>query len=90
MSWFKQLFDDSNSINEKSVVGFFAFFLMCIAFMVDIITGYMGKELVINRMIFDGFMVIVLGSFAIGSADKYINRKNPTDKSENNKPDELG
>ena len=82
MSWFKNLFDDSNSINEKSVVGFVAFSLMCIAFLVDIITGYMGKELVINRMIFDGFMVIVLGSFAIGSVDKFVHKNKPTDKSE--------
>jgi hypothetical protein len=42
----------------------------------------MGKELVINRMIFDGFMVIVLGSFAIGSIDKFIHKNNPTDKPE--------
>lgn len=90
MNWFKNLVDDNNSINEKSVVGFVAFALMCIAFIVDIITGYMGKELVINRMIFDGFMVIVLGSFAIGSVDKFIHRSKPVDKSEDNKPDELG
>jgi len=42
----------------------------------------MGKELVINRMIFDGFMVIVLGSFAIGSVDKFVHKNKPTDKSE--------
>lgn len=90
MSWFKQLFDDNNSTNEKSVVGFVAFFLMCIAFLVDIITGYLGKELVINRMIFDGFMILVLGSFGIASVDKFINRSKPTDKSEDKKDKEEG
>lgn len=90
MSWFKQLFDDNNSTNEKSVVGFVAFFLMCIAFLVDIITGYLGKELVINRMIFDGFMVLVLGSFGIASVDKFINRSKPTDKPEDKKDEEVG
>jgi hypothetical protein len=90
MGWFKDLVDDNNSINEKSVVGFIAFSLMCIAFIVDIITGYLGKELVINRMIFDGFMIIVLGSFAIGSVDKFINKSKPSDKSEETKENEVG
>jgi len=75
MGWFKQLFDDNNSINEKSVIGFVAFFMMVIALGVDIVTGFAGKEFVINEFIFDGFMVIVLGSFGIGSIDKFINAK---------------
>ena len=75
MGWFKQLFDDNNTINEKSVIGFIAFFMMVIALGVDIVTGFAGKEFVINEFIFDGFMVIVLGSFGIGSIDKFINAK---------------
>lgn len=82
-NFFKQLFDDNNSINEKSVVGFIAFLMLCIAFLVDIVTGYFGKEFVMNKVIFDGFMVMVLGSFGIASVDKWINKKNPTDKNEN-------
>jgi ABC-type uncharacterized transport system permease subunit len=82
-NFFKQLFDDNNSINEKSVVGFIAFLMLCIAFLVDIVTGYFGKEFVMNKVIFDGFMVLVLGSFGIASVDKWINKKNPTDKNEN-------
>ena len=73
--FFYQLFDDNNSINEKSVVGFVAFFMLCIAFLVDIITGYAGKEFVVNKIIFDGFMVMVLGSFGIASVDKWMNKK---------------
>ena len=78
-NWFKHLFDDNNSINEKSVVGFTAFVMMCLAFLTDIITGYFGKELVINKMIFDGFMILVLGSFGIASVDKWIHRNKPGD-----------
>jgi ABC-type uncharacterized transport system permease subunit len=81
-NFFKQLFDDNNSINEKSVVGFIAFLMLCIAFLVDIVTGYFGKEFVMNKVIFDGFMVLVLGSFGIASVDKWINKKNPADKNE--------
>ena len=78
-NFFKQLFDDNNSINEKSVVGFIAFLMLCIAFLVDIITGYAGKEFVVNKIIFDGFMVMVLGSFGIASIDKWTNRKKDID-----------
>ena len=77
--FFNQLFDDNNSINEKSVVGFIAFVMLCLAFLVDIITGYFGKEFVVNKVVFDGFMVLVLGSFGIASIDKWTNRKKDID-----------
>jgi ABC-type uncharacterized transport system permease subunit len=73
--FFSDLFSDNNDINEKSFVGFLAFCCMIIALFVDLITGWLGKELVINEFIFDGFMVIVLGAFGIGSIDKFINAK---------------
>jgi hypothetical protein len=75
MGWFKTLFDDNNTINEKSVIGFIAFFMMVIALGINIVTGFTGREFVINEFIFDGFVVIVLGSFGIGSIDKFINSK---------------
>ena len=77
--FFHQLFDDNNSINEKSVVGFIAFVMLCLAFLVDIVTGYFGKEFVVNKVVFDGFMVLVLGSFGIASIDKWTNRKKDID-----------
>lgn len=88
--FFKTLFDDNNSINEKAVVGFIAFFMLVIALAVDLITGYMGNHLVINEFIFDGFMVIVLGAFGIASVDKWMNHKkaNKKEESEENKPEE--
>jgi ABC-type uncharacterized transport system permease subunit len=80
MGFFKELFKDNNDINEKSVVGFLSFTMMVIALFVDLVTGYMGKELLINEYIFNGFLVITLGSFGIASVDKYINRKAEHDK----------
>lgn len=76
MSFIKDLFKDNNDINEKSVVGFLSFLCMVIALVVDLVTGAMGKEMVINQFIFDGFLVITLGAFGIASVDKWINRKN--------------
>jgi hypothetical protein len=86
-NFFKQLFDDNNTINEKSVVGFIAFFMMVLSLLVDLVTGYMGKELLINEFIFDGFLVITLGSFGIASVDKWINNKNK--KSEDNEEEMM-
>jgi ABC-type uncharacterized transport system permease subunit len=80
--FFSQLFNDNNTINEKSVVGFLAFLMMVISLFVDLITGWMGKELLINEFIFDGFLVITLGSFGIASVDKWINNKNKKSEDE--------
>jgi ABC-type uncharacterized transport system permease subunit len=84
MGFLKELFKDNNDINEKSVVGFLSFIMMVIALIVDLVTGWMGKELLINEYIFNGFLVITLGAFGIASVDKYINRKAEHD---NNKLD---
>jgi hypothetical protein len=73
--FFKNLFDDNNTINEKAIVGFIAFACLVLALLVDLVTGYMGTALVINEFIFDGFMVIILGSFGIASVDKFMNLK---------------
>jgi len=65
--------------------------MMVLALAVDLITGYMGKELLINQFIFDGFMVIVLGAFGIGSVDKFINSKREENESKSeSKDEELG
>lgn len=92
MSFIKDLFRDNNDINEKSVVGFISFTMMVIALVVDLVTGALGKELLINEFIFDGFMIITLGSFGIASIDKWTNRKTEVEKekmeaeAENNDP----
>jgi ABC-type uncharacterized transport system permease subunit len=80
MGFLKELFKDNNDINEKSVVGFLSFTMMVIALFVDLVTGWMGKELLINEYIFNGFLVITLGAFGIASVDKFINRKAEHDK----------
>ena len=72
--FFHDLFNDENSINEKSVVGFLAFVVMVVFAVTDIVTGSLGKDLVINEFIFNAFMWLVLGSFGIGSVDKWINK----------------
>lgn len=82
MKFLRNLFDDNNTINEKSVVGFGAFIMMVITLAVDIVTGVMGQEMPIHEFVFDGFLVITLGSFGIASVDKWINNKNAKGETE--------
>ena len=81
-NFFKQLFSDDNQINEKSFIGFLAFCMMIIFAAADIITGALGKELVVQQFIFDAFLWLTLGSFGIGSVDKFINSKKGTQEVE--------
>jgi ABC-type uncharacterized transport system permease subunit len=80
--FFSKLFDDNNTINEKSFIGFIAFCCMVLALVVDLVTGWLGKELLINKFIFDGFMIITLGAFGIASVDKWINSKSENKEEE--------
>jgi len=70
--FFKDLFNDHNSINEKAVIGFMSFVMMCIFAVVDIVTGAMGKPLLVNEFIFDSFKILTIASFGIASIDKFI------------------
>jgi hypothetical protein len=83
---FKDMFKDSNDINEKTVVGFLSFLMMVISMLVDLVTGYMGKELVLNEYIYNSFVVITLGSFGIAGLEKFA----PGAKKENKPEEEEG
>ena len=72
---FKDLFKDNNDINEKSVVGFASFVIIVVFVLADLITGYIGKDLVINEFIYNSFVWIVLGSFGIAEAGKVFGQK---------------
>jgi hypothetical protein len=73
--FFKSLFNDDNNINEKAVIGFGAFVMMVVFAIADIITGSLGKELIIQEFIFNSFLIMTLGCFGIASVDKYMNKK---------------
>ena len=72
---FKDIFKDKNDINEKSVVGFAAFVIMVLLAVIDLVTGYVGKDLVINEFIYDSFVLVVLGAFGIAEAGKVFGGK---------------
>ena len=70
-----KLFNDNNNVNEKAVIGFGSFVMMVVFAIADIITGSMGKELIIQEFIFNSFLIMTLGCFGIASVDKYMNKK---------------
>ena len=72
---FKDLFKDDNNINEKSVIGFISFLVMIIFALTDLLTGYIGKDLVINEFIYDSFTLITLGCFGIAGLEKIFGNK---------------
>ena len=72
---FRDIFKDSNDINEKTVVGFASFAIMTIFAIVDLVTGYFGKDLVINEFVYNSFVIVTLGSFGIGEASKIFGKK---------------
>ena len=74
MSSLKEIFKDQNDINEKSVVGFASFVVMVLFAVIDLATGYFGKDLVINEFIYNSFVYIVLGSFGIAEAGKIFGK----------------
>jgi hypothetical protein len=64
------LFNDTNSINEKTVIGIASFLVMFVYSIVDVVTGAIGKDLVINERVYTSFETIVLGSFLISAGEK--------------------
>ena len=71
---FSDIFKDENDINEKSVVGFSAFAIMTLFAFVDLATGYFGKDLVINELIYNSFVIITLGCFGIAGLEKFAKK----------------
>ena len=65
------IFKDDNEWNEKNVVGFIAFLVMVAFALLDLVTGYVGKDLVINETIYDSFTCVVLGCFGIAGLEKF-------------------
>ena len=77
---FRDIFKDDNDINEKNVVGFASFAVMTIFAFSDLVTGHMGKDLVINELIYNSFVIITLGSFGISEVGKIFGKKNKTEE----------
>ncbi len=72
---FANIFKDDNDWNEQTIVGFISFAVMIIVMIVDVITGWIGKDLVVNEFIYNSFLFITLGSFGIAGLEKFAGKK---------------
>ena len=77
---FKDIFKDSNDLNEKNIVGFLSFAVMVLFAMADIVTGFLGKDLVVQEFIYNSFVIITLGSFGIDGLQKFAGKKSNDDE----------
>ena len=68
------IFKENNDWNEKSIVGFIAFIIMCVIMIADLVSGWTGKDLVINEFVYDSFVWVVLGCFGIAGVEKFAKK----------------
>jgi len=74
MSFF-QIFKNDNDWNEKTIVGFISFAIMVLVMLADVITGWFGKDLVVNEFIYNSFLFITIGAFGIAGLEKFAPKK---------------
>ena len=69
-----EIFKNDNTWNEKAIVGFIAFAIMCLIMVADLATGWMGVELVVNEFVYEAFVWVVLGCFGISGVEKFAKK----------------
>jgi|TARA_R110000744_G_scaffold19675_1_gene51738 hypothetical protein len=82
------IFRDKNDLNEKTIVGFLSFGMMCFISISDVIAGLYGKEFVVSPVIFKSFLILTLGAFGIAEVGKIFKKDikpvDPIQPTENN------
>ena len=71
---FKDIFKDDNDVNVKNVIGFLSFAVMVLFAAADLITGYFGKDLVVQEFIYNSFVFVTLGCFGIAGLEKFAKK----------------
>ena len=68
------IFKDNNEYNEKTIVGAVAFIVMVLVIILDLLTGWLGRDLAINEFVYDSFVLVVLGCFGIAGLEKFAKK----------------
>ena len=71
---FMSIFKDDNTWNEKTIIGFLSFAVMVLVMLADVVSGLLGKDLVINEFIYNSFVLVTLGSFGIAGLEKFASK----------------
>jgi len=72
---FFSIFKDSNSWNEKSIVGFLSFAVIVLFAITDLITGLWGHALVVSDTIYNSLMIITLGAFGADGIQQFAGKR---------------
>lgn len=71
---FRDIFKEENDVNEKNVIGFLSFAVMVMFAIADLVTGYFGKDLVVQEFIYNSFVFVTLGCFGIAGLEKFAKK----------------
>jgi hypothetical protein len=71
-----RMFSDKSDINPKVVVGFISFITMIIYGLTDVVTGAIGKEFIVEPIVFNGLMYTTFGCLGIAGAEAIFGNKN--------------
>jgi len=71
---FADIFKDTNDYNEKTIIGFLSFAVMVLVMIADVVSGFVGKDLVINEFTYNSFVIVTLGSFGIAGLEKFAKK----------------
>lgn len=81
-----RMFSDKSDVNAKVVVGFISFTTMIIYGLTDVITGAIGKDFIVEPIVFNGLMYTTFGCLGIAGAEAIFGNKNLS--KENSKTEE--
>jgi hypothetical protein len=48
--------------------------IMCMVMVLDLLTGWLGRDLAINEFVYDSFVLVVLGCFGIAGLEKFAKK----------------
>ena len=64
----------TNGVLLLFCIAIFSFAVMTLFAIVDLGTGYFGKDLIINEFIYNSFVYITLGCFGIAGLEKFAKK----------------
>jgi hypothetical protein len=71
-----RMFSDKSDVNSKVVVGFISFTTMIIYGLTDVVTGAIGKDFIVEPIVFNGLMYTTFGCLGIAGAEAIFGNKN--------------
>jgi ABC-type uncharacterized transport system permease subunit len=71
---FKEIFKNTNDYNEKTIIGFLSFAVMVLVMVADVVSGWVGKDLIINEFTYNSFVIVTLGSFGVAGLEKFAKK----------------